>query len=774
MSRTVCLAPASTIDYPQGGGHLWVYLQWALALRAAGCRVIWMEGVDTGAGAGPRRPRRHAIDARTQVATLKRRLAPYHLEDAIALVPLGDAPVPRDLTEGCLDLDAAAEADLLLNLWHSLPAPIVERFRRSAFVDTDPGLLQIWMTTGDIRVAPHDAYFTIGETVGTPGANFPDCGLRWLHAMPPVFLPEWPLTPVNRAAPYTTVAHWWGGTFDFNGITFCNEKRVSFLEYLELPARTSVPIELAVCLAEHFEEYDRLMGPKGWRLREAWEVSGTPEQYRAYVQQSRGEFSCAKPAYVTLQTAWVSDRTLCYLASGKPAVVQHTGASRFLPDADGLFRFRNPDEAVQALAAVERDYERHGRLARAFVEEHCDAQRVVTGVLERALDGGVPARSLDRSVLARPLDDRSSSRATGRRNDAWSALGEIGEAGVAELSDLLSATLEGARLEAVYRLKRRVYRLEIVDGAHRSVVLKRLDPAVANRNELLVTRWLPALGLPDRCARLLGVAAERSGRCVWHVYEDLGDETLAARPSAERIAATVDLVAELHARGAGHAVLPDARHQGGSRGISYFIDNLRDAVAALKLLADSGVEPPTGHAGIVERLIQRARALLADVPRRTRIFERAGAPDTLLHGDLWPINVFVPDTGEGPRARLVDWDQVAVGPFSYDLSTLLLRLPAGDRCEIVERYCAAMDPHGWEKVSRDDLDVMMDTAERARCANGIIWPTLAVVREGADWGFPQLAEVERWFEALDHRSGSEAAGYRFSGQRVELTSHRVE
>jgi len=147
-----------------------------------------------------------------------------------------------------------------------------------------------------------------------------------------------------------------------------------------------VPLELAVCLAEHHEEYRSLMEPKGWHLREAWDVTATPESYRAYVQQSRGEFSCAKPAYVTLQTAWVSDRTLCYLASGKPAVVQHTGPSRLLPDADGLFRFRNLDEAAGALAAAERDYARHCRAARALVEEHFDARRVVASVVDRALE----------------------------------------------------------------------------------------------------------------------------------------------------------------------------------------------------------------------------------------------------------------------------------------------------------------------------------------------------------------------------------------------------
>ena len=297
----------------------------------------------------------------------------------------GDA-VPHYVAQGSLDLDAAAGADLLLNLWHSLPAAVVERFRRSALIDTDPGLLQIWMTTGDVHVAPHDRYFTIGETVGTPDAAFPDGGVRWLYTPPPVHLPEWPALTPNGAAPYTTVAHWWGGTFEYNGTTFSNEKRASFLEYLDLPTRAPVPLELAVCLAEHHEEYRSLMEPKGWHLREAWDVTATPESYRAYVQQSRGEFSCAKPAYVTLQTAWVSDRTLCYLASGKPAVVQHTGPSRLLPDADGLFRFRNLDEAARALAAAERDYARHCRAARALVEEHFDARRVVASVVDRALE----------------------------------------------------------------------------------------------------------------------------------------------------------------------------------------------------------------------------------------------------------------------------------------------------------------------------------------------------------------------------------------------------
>src|SRR5207249_766358 len=83
-------------------------------------------------------------------------------------------------------------------------------------------------------------------------------------------------------------------------------------------------------------------------------------------------------------------------------------------------------------------------------------------------------------------------------------------------------------------------------------------------------RWLPALGLGDRCARLLGTAADRRGDSVWHVYEDLGDDTLATNPSPECVQATVDLMAELHTRAARHPVLPDVRRYAATLGVEYF------------------------------------------------------------------------------------------------------------------------------------------------------------------------------------------------------------
>jgi len=127
------------------------------------------------------------------------------------------------------------------------------------------------------------------------------------------------------------------------------------------------------------------MESHGWRIRLSPEVAATPESYQAYVQGSRGEFSCAKRSCMKFQNAWVSDRTLCYLASGKPAVVQHTGPSAFLPNGEGLFRFSTLGEAAAALEAVNANYERHSRAARQLAETYFDAKHVLRRILSYAL-----------------------------------------------------------------------------------------------------------------------------------------------------------------------------------------------------------------------------------------------------------------------------------------------------------------------------------------------------------------------------------------------------
>jgi len=378
VSITVCLS-ANTLYYPEGGGHQWVYLNWALGLRSLGCRVVWLEVV----GIGPKRP---VSQVRAQVAALKQRLDRYGLAGALALCSQSPEPLPPDVTGGSLDLGAAAEADLLLDLRYDLGEHVVGCFPRSAQLDIDPGLLQVCLAQGTIRLARHDVYFTTGETVGQPGARFLDAGLRWDYTPPCVALDWWPPRPPGQAAAFTTVSHWYMDEWvvEQPGEYYRNDKRSGFVPFLDLPRYTAQRLELALCLERDGEECAALEA-RGWHVRESAEVAATPWDYQRYVQAARGEFSCAKPHCIRLQNAWVSDRTLCYLASGKPAVVQHTGPSRFLPDRAGLLRFRTLDEAASCLEEAASDYERHCRLARALAEEFFDARKVAARVLERAL-----------------------------------------------------------------------------------------------------------------------------------------------------------------------------------------------------------------------------------------------------------------------------------------------------------------------------------------------------------------------------------------------------
>jgi hypothetical protein len=377
VSTTVCLS-ANSLFYPEGGGHLWVYLNWALGLRGLGCQVLWLEEA---AASTP------ADKLQKHVASLKSHLDRYGLAEHVTLCSfIGERGSP-DKSAGCLDLEAAATADLLLNFQYDMPSRVVKRFRRSALLDIDPGLLQIWVSTGRVALAPHDVYFTIGETVGRADARFPDLGLDWQHVPPAVALDWWPVRATPAHASFTTVVHWFAGAYAEDGLA--EDKRSGFLPYLDLPRLTAQPLELAINLGVRDEApviaERAMLSEKGWRLRDPHTVAATPWGYQEYLQGSRGEFSCAKPSCIRLENAWISDRTVCYLASGKPAVVQHTGPSRFLPDAAGLFRFRDLAAAARGLEAAAADYERHCRLARALAEEHFDARKIAAFVLERAL-----------------------------------------------------------------------------------------------------------------------------------------------------------------------------------------------------------------------------------------------------------------------------------------------------------------------------------------------------------------------------------------------------
>jgi hypothetical protein len=380
---TTVVVSAYIVAYrPAMGGHFWVYLQYAHALRRLGCDVYWLERWR------PDRP----LDA-SAIATFLGRMERFGLGGrAILYETTGGA----DGDEGLRFIGVSAEAaeavfrraDLLLNFHYAIDPAVLARFRRTALVDIDPGLLQHWINDGQLRVPRHDHYLTIGETVGTPRARFSDCGLPWVRIRPPVCLDLWPYRYDPACRRFTTVSSWLGREYvtetrgGVERVLYENQKRVAFLQFAELPARTSSELELALHLEGTLDTADReLLERKGWHVRHALDVARTPEMYRAYIQGSRGELSCVKPSFVKHQTAWVSDRTLCYLASGKPVVVQDTGPSAFLPNGEGMFRFSTVGEAVEALAAIDADYERHCRAARAIAETFFDAELVLSDIL---------------------------------------------------------------------------------------------------------------------------------------------------------------------------------------------------------------------------------------------------------------------------------------------------------------------------------------------------------------------------------------------------------
>jgi thiamine kinase-like enzyme len=322
--------------------------------------------------------------------------------------------------------------------------------------------------------------------------------------------------------------------------------------------------------------------------------------------------------------------------------------------------------------------------------------------------------------------------------------------GLTELRGLLEELLGGdessGRLleqQTLQPRESRVFRLRfVVDGRTRNVIIKRLKPDIARRNELVAKRWLPAIGLGNGGLPLLGNVAERSGRCVWHIYDDLGRHELDPHtPDRGHVSVAVELIARMHTQFAKHALLGEVRLNGGDLGIHFYDSNVRDAIYALEAW-----RPAAPQKGLCDRLLERLYNLREELPRRAHAMARWGGPETLLHGDLWAINVFVIPAAGGLRARLIDWDHAAVGPPTYDLSTFLLRFPSEHRAWVLELYRQAVMEAGWRLPDERDLNSLFETHEYARFANRIIWPAIGLVQDRAEWGIEALAEIEQWFE----------------------------
>jgi hypothetical protein len=197
-------------------------------------------------------------------------------------------------------------------------------------------------------------------------------------------LEQWPARIDPTSERIGTVADWRGSQDAVYNGQWYSGKREEFLGFLRVPVEAGMQIELALLVGQEDYEDLGLLMRHGWRVRDPYSHAGDPQSYREFIQSSRAEFSVAKQGYVRTRSGWISDRTACYLASGKPAIVQSTGFEHRLPTGTGLLTFSTVGEAVEALQHVQEDYMRHARAARRLAEEHFDSDAVLTSLLRRA------------------------------------------------------------------------------------------------------------------------------------------------------------------------------------------------------------------------------------------------------------------------------------------------------------------------------------------------------------------------------------------------------
>jgi hypothetical protein len=381
-------------QYPFGG-VAWDYLHYCLGMAELSHDVVYHE--DTGCWPFDPALGHLSDDPRPSVAVLDdffRRFAPqlsrrwhYQLNG-----------VSHGMTRQAFDA-AAASADLFLNV--SGASAIPDRLNGhcvKVFLDTDPGYNQFvlserypWAGHAErwaALVAAHDLHFTYAENLGGADCPIPTLGYDWRPTRPVVSLPAWAAvraTPIAAAAPFTTVMTlgYFPGPVTYRGVLY-DAKAVEFDRFLSLRRRTAVPIELLVTGDKVPPEPIRAAG---WHLGDATAATRTAADYQAVIARSAGEWSVAKNVYAATNSGWFSCRTACYLAAGRPAVVQETGWSRFVPGGAGVIPFSTVDEAVAGLEAVAANPERHRAAAYEVAREYLSADRVLPRLLRDASVG---------------------------------------------------------------------------------------------------------------------------------------------------------------------------------------------------------------------------------------------------------------------------------------------------------------------------------------------------------------------------------------------------
>jgi len=258
------------------------------------------------------------------------------------------------------------------------------------YIESDPGVEQIKIDKG-VRstvsyLGRHHALFTFGENVGTKSFPVPTHGFKWLPTRQPVVTDLWKTKrSPSRAAVFTSVANW--STSGLKDITWRGEKYLwsksrEFLRFISAPKESGETFELATNIndAKTRANFER----RGWRLSSPLQMSVDYWLYRDYIRRSKGEFTVAKDQYVRLNTGWFSDRSVCYLAAGRPVIIQETGFTKIYGGKAGLLSFRSLGEIVDAVKMINADYVKHSRAARALAREFFEAKKVLKSILDHA------------------------------------------------------------------------------------------------------------------------------------------------------------------------------------------------------------------------------------------------------------------------------------------------------------------------------------------------------------------------------------------------------
>jgi hypothetical protein len=346
-----------TSDTPGQGGATWAVLQYVLGLRKLRHDVALVE----------------PVRSLERSAGYFRRLARTFALDGILLERGSDRRI--ELTTWRPD-----GADLLLNLSGVLPESL--RADLSVYVDLDPGFTQAWHEQGvDVGLEGHDRFVTVGRLIGQPDCPVPVCNRRWITTPQPVVLGHWPYATEVRHEAATTIGHWRSyGSFVHGGIHY-GQRAHATRELIRLPGLTKVRVLLALGIDRAERDDLAALSDHGWELTDPTEVASTPEAYRTFVQGSLLELGIPKRGYVESRSGWFSDRSVCYLASGRPVVAQDTGFTDWLPTGEGLLSFGTVEEAAGALEEAVGDYDRHRRAAREIAGEVFDSDRVLKELL---------------------------------------------------------------------------------------------------------------------------------------------------------------------------------------------------------------------------------------------------------------------------------------------------------------------------------------------------------------------------------------------------------